>query len=86
MTVGLPLSMRTALSSKRSVKALYSRPRSRSNATLNSALDAALAIRNPPPPPEPTIVFVQEDDGSGDLGSRNFDVAKWAKKPRSWWR
>jgi hypothetical protein len=38
-----------------------------------------------PPPPEPNIVVVREDDGSADFGSRNFDVAKWAKKPRSWW-
>ena len=64
------------------------------NATLRSArfaaqrelLDSALAhLSPPPPPPEPTIVVVQEDDGSADFGSRNFDVAKWSKKPRSWW-
>jgi hypothetical protein len=51
---------------------------------LSSALDNALALRNPPAPPEPATVFVQEDDGSADLGSRNFDVGKWARKPRSW--
>jgi hypothetical protein len=51
---------------------------------LSGALDAALALRNPPSPPEPTVVVVQEDDGSADFGSRNFDVAKWTKKPRSW--
>jgi hypothetical protein len=51
---------------------------------LSGALDAALALRNPPPPPEPTVVVVESDDGSVDFGSRNFDVAKWSKKPRSW--
>jgi hypothetical protein len=51
---------------------------------LSAALEATIATRYPPAPPEPEIVYVQEDDGSGDhLGSRNF--AKWAKKPRSWW-
>jgi hypothetical protein len=52
---------------------------------LSKALDDWMAMKFPPPPPEPTIVVVQEDDGAADLGSRNFDVAKWAKKPRSWW-
>jgi hypothetical protein len=49
---------------------------------LSAALDAAIPK---PPLPEPTIVYVAEDDGSADLGSRNFDPVKWAKKSRSWW-
>ena len=49
---------------------------------LSAALDACI----PKPPPEPLEVIVtQEDDGSADLGSGNFDPVKWAKKPRSWW-
>jgi hypothetical protein len=52
---------------------------------LSSALDAAVALKNPPPAPEPNIVVVSDDDGSADFGSRNFDVAKSSKKPRSWW-
>jgi len=52
---------------------------------LSKALDNAVATRYPPPPPEPPTVIVEQDDGSADFGSRNFDVAKWAKKPRSWW-
>jgi hypothetical protein len=51
---------------------------------LSKALGDTITARYPPPP-EPTVVVVQEDDGSADLGSRNFDPAKWAKKPRSWW-
>jgi hypothetical protein len=53
---------------------------------LSSALDNAIALKYPPPAREPTVVVVEQDDGSADFGSRNFDVAKWAKKPRSWWR
>jgi hypothetical protein len=52
---------------------------------LSAALDNVIATRYPPPPPEPTVVVVQEEDGSADFGSHNFDPAKWAKKPRSWW-
>ena len=47
-------------------------------------IEKDIAALNPTPAPEPTIVVVQEDDGSADFGSRNFDVAKWSKKPRSW--
>ena len=53
---------------------------------LGAALDDFMALKFPSPPPEPTVVVVHEEDGSADFGSRNFDVAKWAKKPRSWWR
>ena len=50
------------------------------------ALENALAHFSPPKePPEPNVVIFSEDDGSADFGSRNFDVAKWSKKPRSWW-
>jgi hypothetical protein len=52
---------------------------------LSTALDNAIAIKYPPPTPEPAVVVVSEDDGSSDFGSPNFDVAKWSKKPRSWW-
>lgn len=52
---------------------------------LDSLLTNYMDSKYPPPPPEPNFVVVQEDDGSADLGSRNFDVAKWSKKPRSWW-
>jgi hypothetical protein len=40
----------------------------------------------PPPPPEPEVstVYVGEDEGSPDLGSRDFDPKAWMKKPRSW--
>jgi hypothetical protein len=52
---------------------------------LSDALDNFMQTKFPAPPPEPQAVYVQpEDDGSADLGSRNFDPAKWAKKPRSW--
>jgi hypothetical protein len=47
-------------------------------ALLSTALDTALALRNPSPPPEPTIVVVQEDDGSADLGNPNFGVEQEA--------
>jgi len=47
-------------------------------------IEKGIAALNPPPPPEPTVVVVSEDDGSADFASRNFDVAKWSKKPRSW--
>jgi hypothetical protein len=47
---------------------------------LSGALDAALALRNPPPP-EPEIV----DEPGSNLGSRDFNVEAWMKKPRSWW-
>jgi hypothetical protein len=54
----------------------------RQNLTLMGELDKMI---NPPsPPPEPTVVVVEQDDGSADFGSRNFDVAKWSRKPRSW--
>jgi hypothetical protein len=57
--------------------------RSQANAASRARLKSLL---NPPAPPEPTVVVVQpEDDGSADLGSPNFDVDKWSKKPRSWW-
>jgi hypothetical protein len=58
---------------------------SMSQQQLSEALDSWMAMKYPPPPPEPTVVVVSEDYGSADLGSRNFDVAKWARKPRSWW-
>jgi len=67
----------------------HSAVRSAANAAarqqLSDALDSWMEMKFPKPPPEPTIVFVQEDDGSADLGSRNFDVGKWMKKSRSWW-
>jgi hypothetical protein len=47
-------------------------------ALLSTALDTALALHNPSPPPEPTIVVVQEDDGSADLGNPNFGVEQEA--------
>lgn len=52
---------------------------------LSKALGDAVALKNPVSPPEPTVVVVSDDDGSSDFGSRNFDPAKWGKKPRSWW-
>jgi hypothetical protein len=52
---------------------------------LSKALDNMIATKYPPPPSEPSIVVVEQDDGSADWGSPNFDVAKWSKKPRSWW-
>jgi hypothetical protein len=62
--------------------------RSQANAaaqqSLSDTLDNWWNMKYPPPPPEPTVVVVESDDGSADLGSRNFDVAKWSKKPRSW--
>jgi hypothetical protein len=55
-------------------------------AAQRQILDSALSHLSPPmPEAEPTVVVVSEDDGSADLGSPNFDVAKWSKKPRSWW-
>jgi hypothetical protein len=51
---------------------------------LSKVLDNFMTLKYRPPPPEPTVVVVSEDDGSADFGSPNFDVAKWAKKPRSW--
>jgi hypothetical protein len=64
-------------SKRAAVSVLFGNPRRRL-----SALDAAI----PKPPPEPvTVVVQQEDYGSADWGSRNFDPVKWAKKPRSWW-
>jgi hypothetical protein len=41
---------------------------------------------SPPPPPEPEhIVYVSEDEGSPDLGDRDFNVKVWMQKPRPWW-
>ena len=51
---------------------------------LIADVEKDIAALNPTPAPEPTIVVVQEDDGSADFGGRNFDDAKWSKKPRSW--
>jgi hypothetical protein len=42
-------------------------------------------VRNPPAP-EPTVVIVERpSEGSAELGSRDFDIAAFNKKPRSWW-
>ena len=65
--------------------ALRSQAHANARQRLSAALDNTLALKYPPPPPEPTVVVVESDDGSADLGNPNFDVAKWAKKPRSWW-
>jgi hypothetical protein len=49
-------------------------------------MDELDAMINPPPPAEPEqIVYVSEDEGSPDLGDRDFGVKAWMKKPRSWW-
>jgi hypothetical protein len=52
--------------------------------SLSKTLDDWMALKYPAPQPEPNVVVVQEDDGSADFGSRNFDVAKGMKKSRSW--
>jgi hypothetical protein len=59
--------------------------KSNTGMVLPSRLDNAITTRYPPPPEPITVIVQPEDDGSADLGSRNFDVAKWSKKPRSWW-
>jgi hypothetical protein len=53
-------------------------------ATLLNELETALT---PPPLPESErdIVYVSEDEGSPDLGSRDFNPALFNKKPRRWW-
>jgi len=61
----------------------HSALRSAAHASARQRLKSVLYP--PEPPPEPAVIVVSEDDGSADFGSRNFDVAKWAKKPRSWW-
>jgi hypothetical protein len=52
--------------------------RQRYNDTLMGQLDAMI---NPPVPSEPAqeIVYVGEDDGSPDLGTRDFNPALWTK-------
>jgi len=55
----------------------------RQNLTLMSELDQMI---NPPsPPPEPQTVYVEREEGSLDLGTADFDVGLFNKKPRSWW-
>src|SRR6516164_11247919 len=53
--------------------------RKQNRQALIADVEKDIAALNPTPAPEPAIVFVQEDDGSADLGSSNFDVAKWSK-------
>jgi hypothetical protein len=40
----------------------------------------------PPPEPEREIVYLSEDEGSPDLGTRDFDPKAWMKKPRAWFQ
>jgi hypothetical protein len=42
-------------------------------------------INPPPPPPEPEVVYVEATEGSDELGTRDFNIDAWSKKPRSWW-
>jgi primosomal protein N' len=36
------------------------------------------------PEPEPEIVYVEADEGSDELGTRDFNPKLWMQKPRSW--
>jgi hypothetical protein len=51
--------------------------------TLLNELEAAMTP--PPSPPEPTVVYVEADEGSDQLGTSDFDASAWMKKSRSWW-
>jgi hypothetical protein len=54
--------------------------------TLLGELEKMLSPPAPPPPPEAEqIVYVSEDEGSPDLGDRDFNVKAWMKKSRPWW-
>jgi hypothetical protein len=50
--------------------------------TLLSELEAMI---NPPAPPtEPSVVYVKAEEGSDELGTADFNIELWSKKPRSW--
>jgi hypothetical protein len=51
-------------------------------ATLIGELESALTP--PAPPPEPQIVYVEAEEGSDELGTADFNIERWGKKPRSW--
>ena len=51
--------------------------------TLMGELDAM--ISPPAPPPEPQIVYVEAEQGSDQLGTADFNIELWSKKPRPWW-
>jgi hypothetical protein len=51
----------------------------------NAAIADLEAAINPAPPPEPTVVYVEAEAGSDELGTANFNVELWSRKPRSWW-
>jgi len=46
--------------------------------------DLERTINPPPPPPEPQIIYVEAEEGSDQLGDRDFNVALWQKRPCSW--
>jgi hypothetical protein len=58
--------------------------RQRYTQTLMGRLDAMI---NPPQPAEPAreIIYISEDEGSADLGDRDFNPALWMRKSRRWW-
>jgi hypothetical protein len=41
-------------------------------------------LMNPPTPPEPTIIYVEADQGTGRLGHSDFDPRLMAQ-PLRWW-
>jgi hypothetical protein len=51
--------------------------------TLLNELESMI---NPPAPPaEPTVTYVEAEEGSDELGTADFNIELWSKKPRSWW-
>jgi hypothetical protein len=54
--------------------------------TLMNQLEHMINGPAPPPEPGPEQTIVVSDEGSPDLGTRDFDPKAWMKKPRAWFQ